>query len=303
MRKNATLLFSLALHIIIAGSVFSQDYIQDTLAVRAILNANGLTPTPVASVTDSSNGRITALNLGLKGLTTLSSEIGGLTELLKLSLEVNSLSILPTEIGNLTKLEELLLYTNNLSSLPSALGNLTKLKVLWVSGNILTTLPTEIGNLSALKRLIVFRNSIFSLPGSLTSLKPTEQCDFGFNNLNANSLSNEIKTWLDQYDPNWQSTQTVPIINFSPLHNKSRQFSLLPNKRESPVVFSLPAAGFMRLEVLDIKGRTVSTLLNTYKSAGIYSVNLNYSKFGSGVYYLRLTTGNISFVRKAAWLK
>ena len=297
MLKKTTLI-AVTITALLTGFVFSQDYPQDTAAVRAILDSADLTTTGVAQVTDSANGRITALRLGLKGMSSLPSEIGVLTELLTLSLEVNNLSTLPAEIGNLTKLTELLLYTNSLTALPSAIGSLTKLEVLWVSGNSLTALPTEIGNCTALKRLIVNRNSIYSLPGSIVNCQPTQQCDFGYNNLDANALATAVKDWLDEYDADWSSTQTVPVIT-SPQHpDRGHLDIVLYSTDNSRIAFSLPAAGTAQLDMLDTRGRTVATLVKAYKQAGVHFANRQYPHQGAGTYYLRLTNGNNSVVEK-----
>ena len=71
----------------------SQTYSDDSLAVRAILDSNGLDSIAVESVTDSSNGRITYF-------TTFNIVI----------------FILPKEIGNLSKLEMLFLYYDKVNA-------------------------------------------------------------------------------------------------------------------------------------------------------------------------------------------
>ena len=68
-----------------ASNTLPQDYVQDTLAVRAILDANGLDTLPVKSVSDSSGGRIVKLNFFKKKITTLPLDIGNVL-LYKISL-------------------------------------------------------------------------------------------------------------------------------------------------------------------------------------------------------------------------
>jgi hypothetical protein len=59
------------------------------------------------------------------------------------------------------------------------------------------------------------------------------------------------------------------------------------------------------LNIYDIMGRQVCTLLNEDKPAGEYSINFNSKKYNlsSGIYFYRLTTGKYSSVKKMILLK
>ena len=85
----------------LCGEIFSQDYVSDTLAVRAILDSNNLYSISVKEVTDSSNGRIDSLGLEHLNIFTLHDEIGKIDKLKILILYANQLTNLPAEIGNL----------------------------------------------------------------------------------------------------------------------------------------------------------------------------------------------------------
>lgn len=57
------------------------------------------------------------------------------------------------------------------------------------------------------------------------------------------------------------------------------------------------------LEIYDISGRKLETLLNRQLSAGKYEVTFNGTKYSSGIYFYRLTSGNLSEVRKMILIK
>jgi len=76
------------------------DYVCDSLAVRAILDVNGLNNTPVDNVSIIQNQRIKYLRLENSQITSLPPEIGKLTALTRLHLESNQLTSIPSEIGN-----------------------------------------------------------------------------------------------------------------------------------------------------------------------------------------------------------
>jgi len=149
-----------------------QAYTCDSLAIRAILDSNGLSNKSVEDVSQSSNGRIESLTLSnsvfsptfINPLTSLPAEIGKLTALTDLRLGNNKLTSLPPEIGNLTKLKGLSLGGNQLTSLPTEVGKLTTLTSLNLNSNQLTSLPTEIGNITALITLSLSNNQLTSLP-------------------------------------------------------------------------------------------------------------------------------------------
>ena len=103
-KKNCTILFISLL----SFCIYSQSYKDDTLVIRAILDANGLSNESVSSVTDSSDGRVTTLNLDKKNISILSGDIGKLNKLTFLTLNFNSLTSIPSEIGNLVDLTVLL---------------------------------------------------------------------------------------------------------------------------------------------------------------------------------------------------
>ena len=57
------------------------------------------------------------------------------------------------------------------------------------------------------------------------------------------------------------------------------------------------------IQVFDILGRTVATLVNEKKTAGSYEVPFNASRFASGVYFYRMTAGSFVKTQKMMLLK
>jgi hypothetical protein len=57
------------------------------------------------------------------------------------------------------------------------------------------------------------------------------------------------------------------------------------------------------LKVYDILGREVAVLVNENQRPGHYSVVFNAAGLPSGIYFYRLTAGNISIVKKLTLLK
>jgi hypothetical protein len=59
----------------------------------------------------------------------------------------------------------------------------------------------------------------------------------------------------------------------------------------------------VKLEVFDVLGKKVATLVNEPQSAGTHRVVFNASGFSSGVYFYRLQAGNFSSTQKMMLLK
>lgn len=99
MKKTLVLLSSLFLF---SGTgVSALDYQTDTLAVRTILDSNGLTSISVDSVSDSAQGRIVKLRLNGKSLHVIPAAIGNLTALDSINFSNNELTDLPLSITSL----------------------------------------------------------------------------------------------------------------------------------------------------------------------------------------------------------
>lgn len=119
----------------------------DYRAVRAILDANGLTSKKVESVSVVENGRIVRLYLQEGGIRELTDAVGALTALRVLhlygdpNLPLPRLAKVSPALGRCTALEDLLLNDNELTTLPVELAALTRLTSLSLANNRLGGLP------------------------------------------------------------------------------------------------------------------------------------------------------------------
>ncbi len=82
----------------------------------------------------------------------------------------------------------------------------------------------------------------------------------------------------------------------------------IPSTRARCIEYSLPAAGPVRLVVLDAQGRRVCTLVDDLQSAGIHAVRWDGrdqagNRLASGVYLYRLEAGSLTATRKMLLLK
>lgn len=69
------------------------------------------------------------------------------------------------------------------------------------------------------------------------------------------------------------------------------------------ISYSVPKESKVKLEVFDVLGRLVTTLVDQVQIAGKYKVDFKAPAFSSGVYFYRLTTPNQSFSKKMLFIK
>ncbi|MCH8487010.1 MAG: T9SS type A sorting domain-containing protein [Candidatus Cyclonatronum sp.] len=69
------------------------------------------------------------------------------------------------------------------------------------------------------------------------------------------------------------------------------------------VQYALPEAADVRLEVFNLTGQRVATLVSGHQSAGSHTVSFSGQGLSSGIYLYRLQAGNQSIIRKMTLVK
>jgi Leucine-rich repeat (LRR) protein len=219
------------------GPAELEPYAKDTLAVRKMLDTNQLTAVAVGEVitnvvvidskTQAAVKRIGELKLQNRGISIIPSTIGQLTGLRILKLDSNNIAVVPPEIGKCVALTQITLSNNKLTGLPPEIGKLDSLQTLivshnalssfpeqvasiaslenvWFDFNALTSIPATISSLTNVKRLALNNNALAELPSSMNQL-PIMFLTIGNNKLC--TVADALKQWLNQADPEWNSTQ------------------------------------------------------------------------------------------------
>ena len=104
---------------------------------------------------------------------------------------------------------------------------------------------------------------------------------------------------------------TLPLASTTGIRqssNSPKTFELLQNypnpfNPSTVIKYQLPIASRVSLEVYDVLGREVETLMDRNQDAGTHSVIFSASNLPSGVYFYKLTAGDYVSVKKALLVK
>ena len=67
-----------------------------------------------------------------------------------------------------------------------------------------------------------------------------------------------------------------------------------PFNPATTIRFTIPADGLVQLQVYDILGREIATLVNEYRHRGNYEVKFDAGKLSSGIYVYRIKCGSFT---------
>lgn len=100
----------------------------------------------------------------------------------------------------------------------------------------------------------------------------------------------------------------LAVSNESPSINIPRSFRLEQNypnpfNPTTTISFKLPQSGEVKLEIFDIRGQLVGTLVNSNMEAGEHEVEFNAQGLASGVYLYKLNSSSGSLSRKMTLIK
>lgn len=119
----------------------------------------------------------------------------------------------------------------------------------------------------------------------------------------------DFEFYYPQFDsrgnPQWPQCEWYKTEDFPNPPVKTELLNAYPNpfNSETMISFNLSAPGQVRLDVYNLNGRLVETLVNDYRDAGRYNVAWNASGYSSGIYFYKLIAGERSLTRRMTLLK
>ncbi|PJA26445.1 MAG: hypothetical protein CO189_10940 [candidate division Zixibacteria bacterium CG_4_9_14_3_um_filter_46_8] len=76
-----------------------------------------------------------------------------------------------------------------------------------------------------------------------------------------------------------------------------------PFNAQTNITFGMPTAGNVNLDIFNLMGQKVATLVNGNMEAGQHTVTWDAANFSSGIYFYKLTAGENTVTKRMALLK
>ncbi|MBD3233966.1 MAG: T9SS type A sorting domain-containing protein [candidate division Zixibacteria bacterium] len=107
-------------------------------------------------------------------------------------------------------------------------------------------------------------------------------------------------TDVDDWDSSdWMDDeQGVQVENYALMGNHPNPFNA-----STTISYTLPEASRVRMDIYNLRGQRIETLVDAAQQAGQYSVTWDASQVASGVYFYKLTAGKNTFTKKMSLLK
>jgi len=111
--------------------------------------------------------------------------------------------------------------------------------------------------------------------------------------------------WVNDYKyiSIWEQITTIPEQNINANIFRLSQNYPNPFNPSTTIEYDLPNSSDVKIEVYNIAGQKVQTLLNTKMSAGSHRVEFNAQNLSSGIYYYRIEAGEFQDVKKMILLR
>ncbi len=105
------------------------------------------------------------------------------------------------------------------------------------------------------------------------------------------------------YDGSFEYSNEVTVEVITPLEFTLEQNYPNPFNPSTVIDYSVAQDGFVSLEVYNLLGETVATLVNGIQKAGKYQVTFDASELTSGIYIYNLKSGSFNSVKKMILMK
>ena len=134
-------------------------------------------------------------------------------------------------------------------------------------------------------------------PGSPGYVKVLNDTNYTFQNLPPNSF-----LWVDALKlnqaPNFSGITSEDILMYKSFNLVLEQNYPNPFNPQSVINYYLPKNQYVRLDVYNINGQIVETLVNGWQTSGKQQIIWNAQHLSSGIYFYRLKTGKINQTKK-----
>ena len=147
-------------------------------------------------------------------------------------------------------------------------------------------------------------NGDFVMVGSVPghgSVTETQQYTFTDNTVNSGHYTYRLEEVDFSGHTSYSNIVEIEVNN--PQDYKLEQNFPNPFNPTTTISYSVPKESFVSLQVYDILGNEISTLVNEKKPQGYYNIEFNAKDLPSGIYFSRIQAGSFVAVKKMILLK
>jgi hypothetical protein len=117
---------------------------------------------------------------------------------------------------------------------------------------------------------------------------------------NPDSSFNSLDTWNFYYE---RPDAIAPVRELIPTQFALHAAYPNPFNAATTIVYDIPKSGPAKIQIYDITGREVKTVIDGQQEAGQHRVGFNGADLASGIYFVRMEAGSFSQTRKIVLLK
>jgi hypothetical protein len=103
-------------------------------------------------------------------------------------------------------------------------------------------------------------------------------------------------------DETYMSVEAKPVDYLPQTYSLTQNYPN-PFNPTTTFTFDISAANNVRIDLYNVAGQKIQTLVNDYYAPGVYEVNFNGSHLPSGVYFYKMISGNFVQTKKMALIK
>ena len=117
-------------------------------------------------------------------------------------------------------------------------------------------------------------------------------------------LSGKSQYRLKQIDKNgaFKYTKIIEVVSVILKYNLAQNFPN-PFNPSTLITYSIPTSSNVIINVYNILGELIKTLVNEYQEAGSYKVNFDAGGLSNGIYFYKIQSGNFAAIKKMLLLK
>jgi len=135
--------------------------------------------------------------------------------------------------------------------------------------------------------------------GTITT---TSSYSFADRNLSSGKYSYQIKQIDNNGNYEYFNLENEVIVGIPEKYELSQNYPN-PFNPSTKINFSIPKDSKVSLQIYDMLGKEVKTLVNEYKAAGYYTVDFNAGNLTSGIYFYVIRTDNFTQSKKMILIK